>query len=286
VTKPGKLAASLADQVASNRSAVGHEDAFASHRARMTEEIAARAPAGGGGRLCLLGIGNANDVDLVVLAERFKLIHLADVDGEAVERALSHIPDPLRSRFVTHVPLELSGMLDRLEASKIPPDAELITSAVSRVVGALPGPFDVVVSCSLLTQLQLTLLQIVGETHPRFEALRTALGGIHVRTLAGLLAPRGVALLVTDLTTSDIYPPLQHLDPDADLGKLMTDLLASGHVIHAAHPGMLSAEVRRDSDLSRRFTVRSPVGPWLWRNGPTQTLLVYALEIGTREEVS
>jgi hypothetical protein len=286
VSRPGKLAAALAEQVASNRSALGHEAAFAAHRARMTEEIAARAPAGRQGRLCLLGIGNANDVDLVALADRFGLIHLADVDGEAVDRALARVPDPLRPRFVTHVPLELSGMLDRLESPKLPADAELVAKAVSRVVGALPGPFDVVVSCSLLTQLQLVLLQVAGETHPRFEALRAALGAIHVRTLAGLLAPRGVALLVTDLTTSDIYPPLDHLDPDTDLEKLMADLLAAGHVIYAAHPGMLSAEIRRDPELARRFAVRSPVGPWLWRNGPTQTLLVYALEIRAREEVS
>jgi hypothetical protein len=25
--------------------------------------------------------------------------------------------------------------------------------------------------------------------------------------------------------------------------------------------------------------VRFPIGPWLWRNGPNQVLLVYALEI-------
>jgi hypothetical protein len=286
VTKPGKLAAALADQVLSNRSAVGHEAAFASHRARMTEEIAARAPAGGAGRLCLLGIGNANDVDLVALAAHYRAIHLADVDGEAVDRALSHVPLPLRARFVTHAPLELSGMLDRLEQAKLPAAPELIATAVSRVVGALPGPFDVVVSCSLLTQLQLVLLQLLGDTHPRFEELRAALGGIHMRTLAGLLAPRGVALLVTDLTTSDIYPPLDFADGEADLGKLMTDLIAAGQVIHAAHPGLLSAEIRRDPQLSSRFAVRSPVGPWIWKNGPAQSLLVYALEITRAAEDS
>ena len=279
MTNPGKLAAALAEQVASNRSALGHEAAFASHRARMTEEILARAPAGGEGRLCLLGIGNANDVDLVALAAHYQAIHVADVDAEAVDRALSRVPPALRERFVSHAPLELSGMLDRLEQPKVPPTPELVATAVSRVVGALPGPFDVVVSCSLLTQLQLVLLQLVGDKDPRFEELRTALGGIHMRTLAGLLAPGGVALLVTDLTTSEIYAPLDFLDADADLGKLMADLLSVGQVIHAAHPGLLSAEIRRDPELSHRFAARSPVGPWLWKNGPTQTLLVYALEI-------
>ena len=87
------------------------------------------------------------------------------------------------------------------------------------------------------------------------------------------------ALLVTDLTSNDIYPPLAHLDAGADLGKLMGDLISGGHVFHAAHPGLLTAEMRRDPDLKAAFEVRFPIGPWLWHNGPQQTLLVYALEI-------
>jgi hypothetical protein len=286
VTKPGKLAAALADQVASNRSAVGHEAAFATHRERLTREIRGRAPSGGRGRLCLLGVGNANDVELAELGRCFETIHLVDLDAEAVAGAVARVPASIRGRLVVHAPVELSGMFDRLEQGALPPLPDLVSSAVARVIGGLPGPFDVVVSCALLTQLQLVLLQVVSDAHPRFEELRAGVSAIHVRTLAGLLAPAGVALLVTDLTTNDIYPPLDHLDPDADLGKLMADLVASGHVIHAAHPGLLSAEVRRYPELARWLTVRSPVGPWLWRNGPTQTLLMYALELTRRGEDS
>jgi len=277
VTKPGKLDAALAKQVFSNRSVAGHEATFATHRERTTAEIASRAPSSGRGRLALLGIGNANDVDLAALAPRFGELHLADVDAEAVGRAVARVPEPLRARFTVHAPIELSGLLDRVHAD--PPGPAMVAAAVARVAAALPGPFDVVVSCSLLTQLQLVLLQLVGDTDPSFEALRAAVSAAHVRTLATLLAPGGVALLVTDLTSSEIYPPIDHLDPGADLGKLMADLLAGGHVIYVAHPGMLSAEIRRDPELGRRYTIRSPVGPWLWRNGPSQTMLVYALEI-------
>jgi len=45
----------------------------------------------------------------------------------------------------------------------------------------------------------------------------------------------------------------------------------------------LSAEMRRDPDLKQTFEVRFPIGPWIWRNGPTQSLLVYALEIRRRD---
>ena len=150
---------------------------------------------------------------------------------------------------------------------------------MARVARALPGPFDVVVSCSLLTQLQLVLLQVLGDVNPRFAELRTTLNRAHMRTLGALLAPGGVALLVTDLTSNVIHPPLAHLDAGTDVGKLMADLIAGGHIIYAVHPGQLSSEMRRDPALKQAFTLRYPIGPWIWRNGPDQALLVYGLEI-------
>jgi len=160
-------------------------------------------------------------------------------------------------------------------AGVIAGEAEL---AVQRVVGALPGPFEVVVSCCLLTQLQLVLLEVVGDRNPGFEALRAAVSRIHVRTLARLLAPCGTALLVTDLVSSRTYP-LEALTPDADLSALMGDLIHAGNVIHSSHPGLLSAEIRREHALRAAYSVRPPVGPWIWHNGPEKTFLVYALEI-------
>ena len=45
------------------------------------------------------------------------------------------------------------------------------------------------------------------------------------------------------------------------------------------HPGQLSSEMRRDPALKQAFTLRYPIGPWIWRNGPDQALMVYGLEI-------
>jgi hypothetical protein len=285
MTRLAKLSEALDEQVASNRSGIGHEKHFAEHRARLTREIGERAPPGGDGRLCLIGIGNANDVDLEALAPLFREIHLVDIDPEAVGRAVAGVTEARRPRFVVHAPLDASGLFDRLEGwARVPPAPAAISAevpaAVGRIVGALPGPFDVVVSCCMLTQLQLVLLQMVGDQHPRFEELRTALGRIHVRALAALLAPGGVALLATDLTASATYP-LGELPPETDLRALMGELLAAGNVIHAAHPGLLSSEIRRDPHLRAAYAVRFPVGPWLWNNGPDETFLVYGLEIRT-----
>ena len=109
MSKLQTLAQAIGDQVDSNRSAVGHEAHFAGHRARLTAEIHARAPAGGAGRLCLLGAGNAGDVDLEALAADFAEVHLVDIDAEAVARAAARVSPRARGRIVLHAPVDLSG---------------------------------------------------------------------------------------------------------------------------------------------------------------------------------
>jgi hypothetical protein len=286
VTKLLTLRDAITGQIESNRSALGHEGHFAGHRTRLTAEIRARAPAGGRGRLCLLGAGNANDVDLEAVAGDFAEVHLVDVDAQAVERARARVAPARRGRIILHAPVDVMGVSERLDAwSRSPPSMDAIAGesvgGLERVARSLSGPFDIVVSCCLLTQLQLVLLEVVGDGHPRFAELRSIVSAIHVRLLAALLAPGGVGLLVTDLTGSDTYP-FGHLPPDADLGRLMGELLAAGNIIGAAHPGGLSAVIRRDPALSAAYETRFPIGPWLWQNGPDSIYLVYGLEIAAR----
>ncbi len=282
-----KTARAIAEQSQSNRSAAGHSQHFAGHRARMTQEIAARRPPGvPRARLCLLGAGNAHDVDLDALAACFDEIHLVDIDRDAVEQARQRANPETARRLVVHAPVDVSGLFAQMEGwVRTPPaTAELravAERAVADVVAALPGPFDLVVSCSLLTQLQLVLLEVVGDRNPRFGELRALVSRVHVRALARLAGGHGRALLVTDLTSSETYP-LDELAPDADLRALMSELLSVGNVIHAAHPGLLSAEIRRDPGWSAHYTVGAPIEPWIWHNGPTTTFLVYALEIAPR----
>jgi hypothetical protein len=270
-------------QVEINRNGVGHADSFAGHRARLTAEILRRAPEGGAGRLCLLGAGNAYDVDLGSLAARFAEVHLVDVDVEALRRARERAPIAVRDRLHIHAPLDISGTWEHLDDwCRRPVAAEVLEAevapAVTRVLAALPGRFDVAVSCCMLTELQLVLLNFVDDHHAAFDAMRAMQNAIHVRVLAGLIAPGGRALLVTDLTSDATYP-FDALDPKVDLVQLMSDLVAVGNVIHAAHPGLLSAEIRRDPALAAEFSVHFPVGPWLWHNGPERIFLVYGLEI-------
>lgn len=274
-------------QLNANREGFGCQPWMQGHRERVTAAILERAPVNGGGRLCLLGCGNANDVELPLLVRAYREVHLVDIDGEAVARGTERLPGDERARVFTHAPVELSGMFGdfdgwvraapRLAGSR----AELTqaaTAAARSVTALLPGLFDTVASCCMLTQIQLSLRDLLGERERTFPPLREVMNAIHIRVLAGLLAPGGKALLVTDMASSTTYP-LDTLPPDADLSKAFHELIEAGTVFFISHPGLLAAEIRRDPDLDRQLTVRFPIGPWLWQNGPNIRYLVYALEL-------
>src|SRR5262245_25844709 len=129
-----RIAEAIAEQVAANQSGLGHEASFAEHRARLTRELLERAPAGGVGRLCLLGAGNANDVDLGALASAFAEVHLVDIDAASVARARARVPGPAQERLLLHAPVDASGLfadIERWARARLPP-------AVSALAGELP----------------------------------------------------------------------------------------------------------------------------------------------------
>lgn len=270
------------DQRASNQSGLPYFDAFRSHREALTGLLASAA-AGGGERLCVLGAGNAFDLELEELLTRFAEVHLVDIDAAAVARARERVPEGPRSRLLAHAPLDLSGMFQDIERwgrMQVTPQELMAAPAAGakRIAAALPGPFDVVASTCLLTQLQLTLLQLLGDTHQLFIALREFLTLTHLRTLAALTKPGGRALLVTDLCSAEMFPKGRPRD-DADLLPLMRELVDKGHVIHSSHPELIRATLDDDPVLKRSFDDGQLGPPWLWQNGPSRRFLVYALTL-------
>lgn len=270
----------------SNQSALPYSDAFASHRRALTRLIVERAPSGKVGRLCVLGAGNAYDLDFSELGPAFAEIHLVDLDREALEATRERQSVEVRDKLRLHAPLDLSGMLGRLEAWRqmqvTPQELMAFPNAVSRgIAEALPCPFDVVASTCLLTQLQRALVETLTDRHRLFEALRQFLNLAHLRTLVRLTAPEGRALLVTDVVSNDTYP-LDALDLEGDKRELLVEVVRSGNLIYAAHPELLRLTAREDPFLARSATVSEPIAAWLWQNGPARRFLVYALELGLR----
>jgi len=278
-----RASAALVDESAlANASAVPHLDAFASHRARLTAHVA-RSP---GGRLCVLGAGNAYDLDLGALAPLFDEIHLVDVDAAALQRAFERQDSATRSRLTVHAPVELTGLLhklDRWAAMQVTPEELLDYPKVASAAIAvqLPGPFDLVVSACVLTQLQLAVLAVLSPEHRLFQAVRQVLNLAHLRTLAKLLAPGGSALFVSDVTSDDAMA-LGDLDERADLRPALQQAKREGRVIYASDPDLLAWTVREDPYLNATVTWSAPLDAWLWHNGPARTFLVYASELRRR----
>ena len=91
-------------QVAFNAASRGQWEEFADHRRCLTRELARGAAAGS--RLCVLGAGNANDLDLPALLRAHQEVHLVDIDAAALA------PGAERQRVAGHPRLRLHGGLD------------------------------------------------------------------------------------------------------------------------------------------------------------------------------
>jgi len=275
----------IREQVTANLSGVAHHEAFAGHRERLTEHLLARVGTGEA-RLCLLGTGNGNDVDLARLLERYREVHLVDVDATALERAAKRVTGDAAARLVRHAPVDVSGVLDRLDRwarLELTPE-ELIGHAdfTARMLQSLlPAPFDVVASTCLLTQIQRAPVAILGDKHRLFQAVRHTLSVTHLKVLHALVAPGGKALFVSDIS-ADSITKLPDAVPGESLVPLVADLVRQGKVIQVAQPELLRAMARDDPELSAGATLSPPFDAWLWENGPGNRFLVYAMELERR----
>ena len=248
---------------------------YAAHRARLSELV--RASAGKRpGRLCVLGAGNCNDLDLAALAEVFTEIHLCDIDGKALARAVARQPASVRPRLRRHE-VDLSGLPARRLArwKRIPPTgAELdaaANAALDAILGRFDGPFDVVASTCVLTQMAFALRTSLGERHPALEPIRFALMRTHLSTLVGLTAGGGAALFASDLVSSSSYA-LDDLPPERPLMEVMRDVVDSGAGYFAANPELVAG-------LLGEVGTPELLDPWLWTGPLERTYLVYALRL-------
>jgi hypothetical protein len=249
---------------------------YSSHRARLTEAILSAARSAGG-RLCVLGAGPCNDIDLERLASTFSEIHLVDIAPGAVARAVARQPAEIRSRLFRHAPTDLSGLSSkRLSKWKrfapMTRDIETATaSSLQAIIAQLPGPFDVVASACVLTQMSFDLRTRLGEGHPMFGPIRLSLVAMHVNLLVGLTAPSGVALLVSDATSSNHYP-LADLQADRDMRTVLSDVVKRGACYFAANPEVIGSFLSQLGELEL-------LDPWLWTAGLGRTYLVYAFRL-------
>jgi hypothetical protein len=280
------MAAQIDAQKVSNRSALPHFDAFTSHREHLTALARTGVAPDQRKRLCVLGAGNCHDLDLAELCELYGEIHLVDVDRAAIDGAWERQSPRARAKIVRHAPVDLSGLVDKLDRwSRMIVDPEELMNHPSetcdRLAARLPGPFDVVLSSCVLTQMQWAALNVLSGAHPLFEAVREILNLTHLRTLATLTSPGGRAVLATDLVSSQTFP-LEQAAAGRALDELFQELVATNEGIHVANPRQLSWTAKVDPILSKAVDIAYPLDVWLWQNGPEHVLLVYAMELRRR----
>jgi len=271
------------DQALANLSALPHFASFGEHRQRLTALTLAAAAAHPAPTLCVLGAGNCFDLDLGELASRYEAVHLVDIDARALESAFARQEPATRDRLVLHAPVDLSGLLDRIDRwSRLQVTPEELMGHAQASAGQLRerlgGPFDVVLSACMLSQMQLSVLRVLSEQHRLFEAVRWTLNLTHFRTLAALTAASGRALFATDVSSGQLHA-LDALASDVDYEALVQELTNAGKVFDFADPRRLAALFSDDPVLRRAFQPFGVSDAWLWKNGPETTFLVYASEL-------
>ncbi len=262
---------------------------YGSHRKRVTELIfAARPPEtlpgqteSTGLRLCVLGAGNCNDLDLPQLLTEFREIHLVDLDSGALAAGVAAQQLTSEPRIGLHGGIDLTGLLDRLASwsPEAPPDAAEVDAALqisgNRHDLPLGGPFDVVASVCLLSQLLETVKLALGETHPRYLSVLQAVRARHLRQVVDLCRPGGRLVIVIDFVSSDTCRELITVAEDR-LPALAEQLVTSRNFFTGLNPFLLRGLFSSDPWLAARVTDPRLSPPWRWQF-PTRVYAVCAL---------
>lgn len=272
----------LRSQAKANRSTRDHWTWFASHRAEIQKlvlpDVAAVA-----GRLCVLGAGNCNDVDLNALTAAFAEAHLVDIDRAALEDALRRQGMEGTSRVHLHGGIDLTGIADVFpQWEKRPPTAAEVEAAAGRATeSVLPdvgGPFDVVLSPCLLSQLVGYASDVLGRSHPRRRELLVALRTRHLRTIVDLIAPGGAGIIVCDVASSTGHPELRGARREK-LPEMLDRLTYTDRGFDGISPIAMRAALQADPLIAPLLGPVQQIAPWLWHLGPKRMFLVYALRL-------
>jgi hypothetical protein len=225
---------------------------FAPHRERVMELLMQAAVQRDSPRLALLGVGNGNDVDLKQLLTKYAPIHLTDLDAMAIERGLA------RQGLSMHPALEVLGGVDLFDA---------------RMDG---GGVDVACSLCVLSQLieQAASSWEASDIAEQLVAVKAARLR-HLQLLTRLLAPGGVAILVTDFVSSDTLPELSKVS-SATLPQLLARALREQNFFTGLNPAVMLDQLRSETALKDQVTHVQASAPWTWNLGP-RTYGVYAV---------
>jgi hypothetical protein len=225
--------------IRSNRQTRDAWERCAAHRRKIHALISA-AECAAGSRLCVLGAGNCNDLDLRTLEADFAEVHLVDLDREAIEAGVERQLLCGSTLLVVHAPCDLS----------------------SGSVPCLRGPFDLVLSAGLITQMFQYVEDLGQERDATVQAV-LALRRRHFRMLFDLASPHGTIILVTDVVSTATAPQLRNC-AENQLSAVLAELIESRNFFTGANPAAIWKELTEDSEFVMRSHSIESSGPWLW----------------------
>lgn len=256
-------------------------DCYRSHREWVTRLLVDSATRNG--RLCVLGAGNCNDVDLSALLGYFEQVHLVDLDKNALQSGISRQGYGNSEQVHVHGDVDVTSVADRLanwSPEHAPSNADLEAclriSSSCRDLG-LSGPFDTVASVCLLTQLLSSIVMTLGEEHPRYLEMVMRIRARHLQLLMELLRPGGTAVLVTEIVSSSTFPDLPQI-PESRLPDTAIQLIDQGNFFTGMNPLLIRGLFESDPRMAPAVESVGVNKPWLWDFGP-RVYLVYAFVV-------
>jgi hypothetical protein len=279
----GPAAGAGDDQSRMNDSTRGQWDWYGSHRRAIERLI---VPEGRGGRICVLGAGNCNDLDLKWLVGAYAEVHLVDIDPAALERAVARQGVKDAAGLCLHAPFDLTGIADRTAkwVGRTASDEEIATAVEAAGAPEEPiagGGFDVVLSPCVLSQLLVATRDRVGKEHARWPRLKQAITARHLSALVRATRPGGRGVMIVDMTSTRIVPGLDRAS-DGEVTDLMRVCVRDRRCFHGLEPAELQGVFRKRTGAVE-FSVSTP---WVWHLGFGKAFLCYGMTVrGSRGDL-
>lgn len=239
-------------------------DAFATHRRTILQLLhsVSRQPKGD---LCVWGAGRTSDLDLIPLSTLFDQIDLVDLRSEVTKAALvqrGFVGNPVVSLLPS---TDLTGLSHVWKESK-PRSIEQTIDAIAKEASETVLPirkYDVVISTCLLSQIirhAVETLQPANIDEQQMASVVRILREQHIRLLLAHTQPGGIAILVTDMTSSEALPELLS-QPEAT-ETLMNKVIQGNH-FHGLHPQLIVETLKRQQ-ATGTLAGFSTSKPWVW----------------------
>ncbi|MDP1563365.1 MAG: hypothetical protein Q8M16_18440 [Pirellulaceae bacterium] len=219
------------------------------------------------GRLCILGAGPCNDLDLAALQARWSQVDLVDIDSSRVQQGVtSQVADARGIQVLTQDLLWGDHPLTPDPASKQNIGRTVRERISAATWSAVGQDYDLIASTCLLSQLIEQVIEIIGSDAPEFVATIQTLRRRHFELMARALRSGGTGWLFCDFVSSETLPELLSTVPQA-LPQLLEQALTEGNFFHGLNPGILLQVLRQDEHLTLLVDQSQITNPWVWLTG-------------------